>query len=100
MNNSGQPISQNSNVLRHLHKMFLLELRMQVFLEIWIAFTPDFYVTDVESIDDLLDGFWFPTRCSRQRKYPEVRVMLHHVTNDLCIRIVAGPPMCLVYYML
>ncbi len=88
-----QGIPQHGNIIGHLNKVLLLMLRVQILLQVRIRLAADLDVGYVESIHDILDDFWFASRGSGQRENAKVRIMLHHVPDDLCICVVARSSM-------
>ena len=76
--------------------MLLFVLGVKVLLEIWVCLTADLDVANMEGVDYLLDHFRLAAWCSSQSEYTMVRVVLHHVSHNLRIGVIACTSMCLV----
>ena len=53
-------------------------------------------VADMQSVDEILDGFRCASRRGSQRQQAEVRVLRHHVAHNLVVCVVAGSSVGLV----
>lgn len=69
---------------------------LDVIIASQFSLSSDFYMTDVQSVNEGLDSFFVTARSSSQSQHSKVRVLCHHVTNDLVVSIIARGTMGLV----
>ena len=70
---------------------------MDIFSQIKTSLVSNFNMTDVKIVYNLLHFLHIIAWSCRERKDPEVRIHVHHVTNDLSVCVIAGTAMSLVF---
>lgn len=87
--NLSKHIPDPTNLPTHPNNMLLNVHLMQIRCQVQTLLIADLDVRDVQRVDDGLDRFGLRARCGGEREHAEVRVLGHHVADNLGIGVVA-----------
>lgn len=71
-------------------------LLVHICAKIETVLVSDFYIADMQGVNDILYSFRCGTGCSCKREDSKVWVLRHEISDDLSICIVTGAFMCFI----